>query len=130
MNILVTGGFGFIGSNFILKFINNKDINILNYDNLTYAGNKDNLQLIENYDNYSFIVDDICNRESLNKAIIDFKPNVIIHFAAESHVDRSIDGPKEFINTNIIGTYELLQASLNYYNIVMIHSIILMFLKY
>ena len=77
MNILVTGGFGFIGSNFILKFFNNKTINILNYDNLTYAGNKSNLESIEHYDNYTYIVADICNQESVNRAVVDFKPNII-----------------------------------------------------
>ena len=116
MNILVTGGFGFIGSNFILKFIKDKNINILNYDKLTYAGNKDNLESIKNYDNYQDIIGDICNRELMNKAIMDFHPDVIVHFAAESHVDRSIENPFTFIETNVLGTSVLLNESLKYYN--------------
>ena len=116
MNVLVTGGFGFIGSNFILKFINNKNINILNYDILTYAGNKNNLTSIDHYSNYNYIIADVCDRELVNRTIVKFKPDIIVHFAAESHVDRSIDGPRDFIETNILGTYELLQASLNFYN--------------
>ena len=115
MNIFVTGGFGFIGSNFILRFINEKNINILNYDKLTYAGNKNNLREIEDYPNYQYVVADICNRDILFKAIADFQPNVIVHFAAESHVDRSIENPFEFINTNVLGTSVLLNESFKYY---------------
>jgi len=117
MNILVTGGFGFIGTNFILKFINNKNINILNYDSLTYAGNKNNLTSINDCSNYNYIIADICDRELVNRTIIKFKPNIIVHFAAESHVDRSIEDPFQFINTNIMGTSVLLNESLAYYNV-------------
>ena len=116
MNILITGGFGFIGTNFILKLINNRNMNILNYDSLTYAGNRNNLKSIENHDNYSCIVADICDQVSVNKAITNFKPNIIVHFAAESHVDRSISNPLGFINTNVLGTSVLLNESLSYYN--------------
>ena len=116
MNILVTGGAGFIGSNFILDQISNKNNNVLNYDKLTYAGNLHNLKSIENHKNYIFMNGDINDSEKINNIIKDFSPDSIINFAAESHVDRSIDGPGEFIKTNINGTYELLSASLNYYN--------------
>jgi len=113
--ILVTGGCGFIGSNFIIDQIraNNK---ILNFDKLTYAANQDNLSDIDKNPNYFFSNGDIKDSEKVSSTITEFNPNIIINFAAESHVDRSIDGPKEFIETNIIGTYELLQSSLNYYN--------------
>ena len=114
MKILVTGGAGFIGSNFILNHINNNQI--LNYDKLTYAGNLNNLISIENHSNYSFINGDIKDLDKVNQIISEFKPNAIINFAAESHVDRSIDGPQDFIETNIIGTFILLKSSLNYYN--------------
>ena len=116
-NILVTGGSGFIGSNFIQYLINNTDYQlIINLDKLTYAGNPDNLINLENDPRYEFINDDICNKDCIKKIFHDYKPNKIVHFAAESHVDRSIDGPKDFINTNIIGTYFLLEESLSFYN--------------
>ena len=115
MNILVTGGFGFIGSNFILRFIDRDDVNILNYDNLTYAGNRVNLRHVENYKNYQHVISDICNEASLRDAISKFNPNIIIHFAAESHVDRSIEDPFTFIKTNVFGTSVLLNESLKYY---------------
>ena len=116
MNIFITGGFGFIGSNFILKFINDSNINILNYDKLTYAGNQDNLETIKNHSSYRYIIGDICNKDILKKAIVDFKPNIILHFAAESPVDRSIEEPFQFIETNVLGTSILLNESLKYYN--------------
>ena len=116
-NILVTGGSGFIGSNFIQYLINHSDYKkIINLDKLTYAGNSDNLINIENDPRYKFVKGDICNRDFINKIFHDYKPITIVHFAAESHVDRSIDGPKDFIDTNIIGTYNLLQESLNIYS--------------
>ena len=111
--ILVTGGSGFIGSNFIISQINNNII--LNFDKLTYAANPASLSSCADSSNYHFINGDITDYKKLINTINDFKPDSIVNFAAESHVDRSIDGPKEFINTNIIGTYELLQASLKYY---------------
>ncbi len=114
MKALVTGGAGFIGSNFILNNINENEI--LNYDKLTYAGNLNNLTSIENHPNYSFINGDIKDLDKVNQVISEFKPNTIINFAAESHVDRSIDGPQDFIETNIIGTFVLLKSCLNYYN--------------
>jgi len=113
--ILVTGGLGFIGSNFIINQIN-KNNKVLNFDKITYAANPNNLKSIIDNKNYYFVKGDIKNFKSISAAINNFKPNIIVNFAAESHVDRSIDGPKEFINTNILGTYELLQASLEYYD--------------
>lgn len=113
MKILVTGGAGFIGSNFILNHIEKHTI--LNYDKLTYAGNLDNLNSLENNSNYSFVKGDIKDSQSVQNTINSFKPHAIINFAAESHVDRSIDGPKDFIETNILGTYILLQSALDYY---------------
>jgi len=113
--ILVTGGSGFIGSNFIIEQIT-KGNKILNFDNLTYAANQDNLLEINKNSNYHFVRGNITNFERVSSKINEFNPNVIINFAAESHVDRSIDDPKEFIDTNIIGTYNLLRCSLDYYN--------------
>ena len=115
--ILVTGGSGFIGSSFILYLINNTDYKrIINLDKLTYAGNNDNLINIQQNIRYKFIKGDICDRQCIKKIFQDYSPNKIVHFAAESHVDRSIDGPKDFINTNIVGTSILLEESLSYYN--------------
>ena len=115
--ILVTGGSGFIGSNFIHYLINNTDYKrIINLDKLTYAGNNDNLINIQQNIRYKFIKGDICDRQCIKKIFQDYSPNKIVHFAAESHVDRSIDGPKDFINTNIVGTSILLEESLSYYN--------------
>ena len=113
MKILVTGGAGFIGSNFILKYISKN--RILNYDKLTYAGNLNNLISIQNHKNYSFINGDIKDKKSIHKVISLFKPDAIINFAAESHVDRSIDSPQDFIETNILGTFILLKETLNFY---------------
>ena len=115
--ILVTGGSGFIGSNFIHYLINNTDYQrIINLDKLTYAGNNENLINIQQNIRYKFIKGNICDRQCIKKIFEDYSPNKIVHFAAESHVDRSIDGPKDFINTNIVGTSILLEESLSYYN--------------
>ena len=114
---IVTGGAGFIGSNFIHLLIEREpDSKILNLDKLTYAGNLESLKSIENNKNYSFLQADICNNEVIKKTIFDFKPDVIVHFAAESHVDRSIDGPGEFIQTNIIGTFNLISQAESYWS--------------
>jgi len=115
MKILVTGGCGFIGSNFVHQQINNTDNTILNFDNLTYAGNPDNLASIEEHPRYSFVKGDICDTALVANTISEFQPDAIVHFAAESHVDRSIDGPMAFVKTNVIGTAVLLGASLKYW---------------
>ncbi len=108
-NILVTGGAGFIGSNFIKYVLNNYDYNIVNYDKLTYAGNLENLVDVEFNDKYKFVKGDICDKDSTERTIIENGIDTIVNFAAESHVDRSILGPEEFINTNVKGTLVLLQ---------------------
>ena len=116
MNVIVTGGAGFIGSNFIRAALKqNKDIQIVNLDKLTYAGNLDSFRDIENDSRYRFVQGDICDSECVEKLFTEFKPDAIVHFAAESHVDRSIDGPKAFIETNINGTFTLLEVARTYY---------------
>ena len=110
-NILVTGGAGFIGSNFIRYMINKYDyITIINYDALTYAGNLHNLEDVEKKDNYSFIKGNILDKELFKKTMQKYSVDTIIHFAAESHVDRSINSAKEFAETNIMGTLSILEA--------------------
>lgn len=113
-NILVTGGYGFIGSCFILQQIKagNKVINI---DKLTYAANKDNLKEVENDSNYSFIKADISDKEIIHKVFSENDIDYVVNFAAESHVDNSIESPNEFIKTNIDGTFNLLQNALFYH---------------
>jgi dTDP-glucose 4,6-dehydratase len=109
--ILITGGAGFIGSNFIPYFMNaHKDVKIINLDLLTYAGNLENLKEIESSPNYTFIQGDICDYNLINDIFNKYHPTGVIHFAAESHVDNSITGPRAFINTNILGTFNLLEA--------------------
>ena len=115
MKILVTGGAGFIGSAVIRHIISNTDDEVLNIDKLTYAGNLESLRDIDQSDRYNFQQIDICDKEALEQAFNSFKPNLVMHLAAESHVDRSIDGPAEFINTNIVGTYHLLEVARQYW---------------
>ena len=109
--ILVTGGSGFIGSNFIYYCLN-KNNKVLNFDKLTYAGNLNNLKEEESNKNYHFIQGDICNKNKLTKSIEKFKPDFIVNFAAETHVDRSIENSSSFIKTNILGTSVLLDCCL------------------
>ena len=108
-NVLITGGCGFIGSSFVQLIINSNDFHPVVLDKLTYAGNVDNLS-IHDKDEYTFIKGDICDGRLLSHLFEKYKFDAVFHFAAESHVDRSIDGPKEFIQTNIIGTFTLLQT--------------------
>ncbi len=109
--ILVTGGCGFIGSNFLNIMVSKyKRVKFLNIDKLTYAGNLNNLKKINKLDNYKFIKLDICKYKKLRTIIKKFKPNIVVHFAAESHVDNSIISPGEFIKTNIYGTYNVLRC--------------------
>jgi len=111
--LLVTGGAGFIGSNFVLYWLKKyKEDMIVNLDKLTYAGNLENLKSVEHNKNYKFVKGDISDAELVNKIMKKYKPDIIVHFAAESHVDRSILDPSPFIKTNIIGTYTLLEAAL------------------
>ena len=109
MKILVTGGCGFIGSNFILQQCSISDNQILNIDKLTYSGNIRNLSSLYDNENYKFIEKDICDKNSIIDIINEFAPDWIVHFAAETHVDRSIDGPENFIKSNILGVFNLLE---------------------
>lgn len=114
-NILVTGGAGFIGSAVIRYLINETNNNVLNVDKLTYAGNLESLASVNDNPRYQFLHADICDKVAMTKAFDDFEPDIVMHLAAESHVDRSIDGPMDFIQTNIIGTYNLLEVARNYW---------------
>ena len=115
MKILITGGAGFIGSAVIRYLIQNTQHDVLNIDKLTYAGNLESLSDIEQNSRYYFNQIDICDATALEQALNNFQPDVIMHLAAESHVDRSIDGPAAFIQTNIVGTYILLEATRKYW---------------
>ncbi|MFZ5998823.1 MAG: dTDP-glucose 4,6-dehydratase, partial [Nitrospirota bacterium] len=116
-NILITGGCGFIGSNFVrLALQRLPDCRIINLDKLTYAGNLNNLTDIENDARYRFIKGDICDRALVEQIFTDEHIDTVVHFAAESHVDRSILGPEEFIRTNIMGTFVLLEAARKAWN--------------
>lgn len=112
--ILITGGAGFIGSALVRHLLKNTNFQVLVVDKLTYAGNLESLKEISNSPRFNFLKLDICD-SSIAKVIDDFCPHAIMHLAAESHVDRSIDGPSEFIKTNILGTFNLLEAALSYW---------------
>ena len=114
--ILVTGGAGFIGSNFVLQQMQNESLRILNLDKLTYAGNLRNLESLGGNPRYEFVQADIADRNGVRKIFADYHPDAIVHFAAESHVDRSIRGPGEFIHTNINGTFVLLEEARAYWS--------------
>ncbi len=116
MKILVTGGAGFIGSAVIRHIINNTQDSVINLDKLTYAGNLESLIEVSDNERYTFEQVDICNRAELDRVFKQHQPDAVMHLAAESHVDRSIDGPAEFIQTNIVGTYNLLEAARAYWN--------------
>ena len=114
--ILVTGGAGFIGTNFIMDWFVDSDESILNIDKLTYAGNLENLQSLSHDPRYVFVKGDITDRNLIDTCLEQYKPRAIIHLAAESHVDRSIQGPEAFMQTNIFGTFVLLEAARNFWN--------------
>lgn len=116
MKIVVTGGAGFIGSALIRHVLTSTDHSVVNLDKLTYAGNLDSLGNVEKTGRYSFENVDICDSHKVEKALKTHTPDVLMHLAAESHVDRSIEGPDEFIKTNILGTFNLLEQSRKYYN--------------
>ncbi len=113
--IIVTGGAGFIGSALIRYLIANTEYEVLNLDKLTYAGNLESLKEVADSPRYSFVQADICDLAAIEKIYAEFEPDAIMHLAAESHVDRSIDGPGEFIMTNVVGTYNLLEAARKYW---------------
>ncbi|UZK68734.1 dTDP-glucose 4,6-dehydratase [Sphingomonas sp. S1-29] len=115
MRIFVTGGAGFIGSALIRHLIENTDHEVLNFDKLTYAGTLSTVERIAQSNRYRFVKGDICDAETLRHALTEFRPQIITHLAAESHVDRSIDGPGAFIQTNVVGTYTMLAEARSYW---------------
>ena len=114
MRIFVTGGAGFIGSALVRHLIGESDHAVLNFDKLTYAGVLSSLDSVGNNPRYRFVRGDICDAEAVQAAMASFRPDIVAHLAAESHVDRSIDGPGEFVQTNVVGTFTLLQQALAY----------------
>jgi len=115
MSIMVTGGAGFIGSNFVIEWLERHNERVINVDKLTYAGNLQNLVTLEDNLNHIFVHEDISNNQVINQLLQDYKPHLILNFAAETHVDRSIHSPEEFIRTNINGTFHLLESIRKYW---------------
>lgn len=115
MKLLITGGAGFIGSAVVRHIIQNTQSSVINVDKLTYAGNLENLSQFSGSERYTFEQVDICNRSELERVFTEHQPTAVMHLAAESHVDRSIDGPAAFIETNIVGTYTLLEVARSYW---------------
>lgn len=115
MKILVTGGAGFIGSNLVRVLLNQEGVSVVNLDKLTYAGNLESLTDVADDPNYSFEKVDLCDLAATIEVFEKHQPNYVMHLAAESHVDRSIDGPGEFVQSNVVGTFNLLQAALGYW---------------
>lgn len=114
--ILVTGGAGFIGANFVLDWLQGSDEAVLNVDKLTYAGNLGTLKPLQGNASHVFVRADICDRAAMDALLAEHKPRAILHFAAESHVDRSIHGPADFVQTNVVGTFTLLEATRAYWS--------------
>jgi len=114
--VLVTGGAGFIGSALVRHLVADLGVRVVNLDKLTYAGNLDSLRSIENHANYRFVQGDICDRDTLRQVFASERPQLVMHLAAESHVDRSIDGPLDFVQTNVMGTAVMLEAAREYWN--------------
>ena len=115
MRILLAGGAGFIGANFVLDWLAQSDESVINLDKLTYAGNRASLADLLSQPRFAFVQADIVDAEAMRRVFAEARPDKVLHLAAESHVDRSIDGPGEFIATNITGTFQLLQAALGYW---------------
>ena len=116
MTVLITGGAGFIGSNFIPYFLDqHKDFHVVNLDKLTYAGELSNLKEVENNERYTFVKGDICDRALIENLFDTYDFKGVIHFAAESHVDNSIEKPDDFIKTNVLGTFNLLDVAKNHW---------------
>jgi dTDP-glucose 4,6-dehydratase len=113
--LIITGGAGFIGSALIRHLVQHSDYRLINIDKLTYAGNLESLAEVDSHPNYHFIQADICDAETIDKLFTEYQPDGVMHLAAESHVDRSIDGPADFVQTNLVGTYTLLEAARKYW---------------
>lgn len=116
MKVIVTGGAGFIGSAVCRLLVGQKGYEVLNLDKLTYAADLRTVETVSGQKNYSFVQEDICDQPSIERIFEDFQPDAVMHLAAESHVDRSIDGPAEFIKTNLVGTFTLLEVARGYFS--------------